>query len=294
MDITLDQARAFCAFVDHHGYQAAGDALHKSHSAVVYSINCLEKQCGFDLLDRSSYRNSLTTNGQRIYEKCSQLLAVAGELQDLCRDLSGDFEATVKIVYDGVLPTDPFLSILKLVEGRKIPSRVQIFADFLDGVERTFVNKDANLMVSVVAPKETNFTSHALPAMRSVLVAHRDHPINLRKNAWKARELKDFHFLSVRGADHNLPLGTKEFEESTAVHLSDFSLKKEAILKKMGFGWLPERMILSELKSRKLKIIKWERSSVQHLHPFIYHRKDVPLGQTSRLILQELIKGHHA
>ncbi len=290
MEISLDQAKTYCAFVEYKGYQGAAQALNKSHSAVVYAINCLEEQCGFALLDRSGYRSRLTANGQRVYEKCARLLAAAGELESLCRDLNDDWETTVKIVYDGVLPTDPFLQILKLFDDQKSPSRIQIFSDFLDGVERTFEKVEGQLMVSVTPPQNAAYASFALSPAKSVLVAHKDHPISRHKTPWRMDELMDFHFLTVRGADHNLQLGTREFEESTAFRLSDFSLKKEAIMKKMGFGWLPERMITRELKARELRLVKWERSSIQHLHPHVYHRKDAPLGRAGQMVLHELLK----
>ena len=290
MEVSLDQVKTFCAFVENKGYLPTAEALNKSHSAVVYAINCLEEQCGFALLDRSGYRSQLTASGQRVYEKCSRLLAAAGDLEGLCRDLNDDWEATVKIVYDGVLPTDPFLQILKLFDEQKSPSRIQIFSDFLEGVERTFEKLQGQLMVSVIPPRNVVYASYALSPAKSVLVAHAAHPIGRRKGSWRMDELMDFHFLTVRGADHNLPLGTKEFEDSTAFRLSDFSLKKEAILKKMGFGWLPERMITRELKTRELRLVKWERSSIQYLQPYVYHRKNVPLGRAGQMVLQELLK----
>jgi DNA-binding transcriptional LysR family regulator len=290
VEISLDQVKTFCAFVENKGYLRAAEALNKSHSAVVYAINCLEEQCGFALLDRSGYRSRLTGNGQRVYEKCSHLMAAAGDLESLCRDLNDDWETTVKIVYDGVLSTDPFLQILKLFDEQKSPSRIQIFSDFLDGVEQTFEKVHGQIMVSVTPPLNVACVSYALSPAKSVLVAHADHPISQHKSSWRMDELMDFHFLTVRGADHNLQLGTKELEESTAFRLSDFSLKKEAIMKKMGFGWLPERMITRELKSRELRLVKWERSSTQHLHPHVYHRKNEPLGRAGQMVLRQLLK----
>ena len=48
MDVSLEQARSFCALVDHNGYSGAAKALHKSHSAIVYGINALELIKTFD------------------------------------------------------------------------------------------------------------------------------------------------------------------------------------------------------------------------------------------------------
>jgi DNA-binding transcriptional LysR family regulator len=292
MDITLDQARAFCAVVEHRSYVAAARSLHKSHSSLVYAIQCLEEQCGFQVLDRRQYRSTLTPKGKRAYEKCRALLGAEADLKNLCRDLEAGWEPSVRIVYDGVLPTEPFVHILKTLRDQNIPTRVQIYSDYLHGVEKSFEELNAQFMVAVVPPQDpaNTYISRALKPMKSLLVAHKDHPLHARAEPWSIEELKTFTFLTVRGADQSLRLGTKELEDSSAFHLSDFSFKKDAILKRTGFGWLPEYMIRSELKAKTLRKIRWERSSEQNLHPQILYKKESVRGRASQMILENLLR----
>ena len=56
MNITLEQARCLDAFARTGTWQAAGLALHRAHTAVLYALGQLESQVGVPLLDRRGYK----------------------------------------------------------------------------------------------------------------------------------------------------------------------------------------------------------------------------------------------
>jgi DNA-binding transcriptional LysR family regulator len=288
MNITLDQARCFCALIDFGSYQAAAKEMNKSHSAVVYSIRCFEQQSGLTLLNRSEYRTTLTPAGQRVYHQCRSLLAEATQLEQLCSDLSAGWEPSVRLVYDGVLSPEPFLQIFKYFKDEKIPTILDIYSDFLYGVEKSFAELDAQFMISILPAKQSGLQSVELTPVSNILVAHRDHELFNQKHPWALNELKSFNFFTVRGADKSLNLGTKELEENSTFHLSDFSLKKVAILQGAGFGWLPQYLIQDELNQEILKPVQWEGSSFQELHPQLYYKKKIGIGRASQIILGKL------
>jgi len=162
---------------------------------------------------------------------------------------------------------------------------VQTYTDYLHDVEKTYLNLGADLMISFMPLQTKNYDQITLPSMKNYLVAHKDHAIHQTKKKWSLNELKAFHFLTVRGSAQALGLNTKEFEESSSFFLSDFSFKKNAILKKIGFGWLPEHMIEVELKNHTLKPVSWERKNIQVMHPIIYHQKNKALGKAAKLVV---------
>lgn len=288
MNITLDQARCFCALIEAGGYQAAARQLHKSHSAIVYAVQGLEEQTDLQLLNRSGYRTVPTKSGDRVYQQCKELLSSALDLEKLCSHLKEGWEPSVKMVYDGVLPPKPFLNIFTHFKTEKIPTLLEIYSDYLQGVEKAFLELDAQFMISVLTPKQQNLHAIELKPLELLLVAHRDHALFQQKKEWTTHELKQFNFFTVRGADKSLNLGTKELEETSTFHLSDFSLKKSAILEGAGFGWLPKFSIQTEIKRGLLKPVRWEFSSRQELHPKLYYRKRAQLGRASEIILRML------
>lgn len=290
MDISIDQARAFCRTVDQGGYTQAAQKLNKSHSALIYLVKSLEQQCGFDLFNRKAYRNSLTPSGRRIYLKCLEILSKVDELELLCGQFTAGWEANIKIVFDGILPFDPFLSLFKRFRTDKIPTIIQTYTEFLEGVEINFEHLEADIMISILPCESKSLKPIYLKTRKMYLVAHKDHPINQKSKRWEFSELEEFDFLTIRGSGPKLGLNTGEFEKSASFFLSDFSVKKEAIMKKSGFGWLPEHLIEKELNSKTLMPIKWERENHHLIQPILYMQSQKMSGPAAQMIIQSLLQ----
>lgn len=290
MDISIDQAKAFCSTVDQGGYTQAAQKLNKSHSALIYLIKSLEQQCGFELFNRKAYRNTLTPSGRRVYLKCLEILNKVDELYLLCGQFKEGWEATLKIVFDGILPFDPFLLLYKKFRTEKIPTIIQTYSEFLEGVETNFEYLNADIMISILPCENKNLKPTYLRPKKMYLVAHKDHPINQKNKKWLHSELENFDFLTIRGSGPKLGLNTGEFEKSASFFLSDFSVKKDAILKKTGFGWLPEHLIPKELKAKTLIPIKWERESQHIIQPIMYMQSQKMSGPAAHLIVESLLE----
>lgn len=288
MTINLDQAKALCAIIEYGGYSQAALALHKSHSSIVYLIKNFEQNCGIEIFDRKKYRNSLTPAGRRVYIKSQEILAKVDELDQICSQLKNKWEASIKIVFDGILPFDPFLEIYKNFKTEKIPTIVQTYTDYLQDVEKTFYKLDADIMISIIPIEKKDLQSIYLTSLKSFLVAHKDHPIHKTNKRWTLNELHEFNFLTIRGTVNKLGLNTSDFEESASFYLSDFSFKKEALLKKMGFGWLPEHLIQNELKNKTLLPVKWERKSMHEIQPILYINKKNAGGKALNKVIENL------
>lgn len=273
MEISIDQAKALCQIVDDGGYAKAAQSLHKSHSSLVYMIKTLEVQCGFPLFDRKQYRSSLTIEGQRVYNKSKEILKKIEELSEICSKINQGWESSIKVVFDGILPLTPFLDLYKQIKAEKIPTVIQTYTNYLDDVGKMFDQENADVMIEVIPSFRTDVQRFELSPISIFLVAHKDHPLNKSNKKWTLNELQDYYFLTVHGSAKNLKLNTFEFEESATFFLSDFSFKKEAILNKLGFGWLPEHMIESELKNKILVPIKWERKNKNEIQPVLSIRK---------------------
>lgn len=289
MQISIDQATALCAVVDASGYSQAAVKLNKSHSALIYLVKNLEQQCGFLIFNREKYRNTLTAQGQKVYEKCHEILLKVDELSSLCKQYNKGWEPSLKVVCDGLLPFTPFLDLYKKFQLEKIPTIIQTYTDYLDNVEKSFDLLNADIMISIIPLNRSDLKMIPLKSIRIVLVAHKNHSIHKKNSKWSTEELKQFHYLSIRGGSKKIGLGTEEFENKASFFLSDFSVKKEAILKQSGFGWLPFHLISSELQKKTLLPIKWEKTSHQDITPLLYTKKSNTKNMSVDASIESLI-----
>lgn len=287
MHLTLDQARALDALARVGTFAAAAKALGKQHSAVVYAINQLEQQTGLALLDRSGYRTRLSAAGTRVLVDCRRLLAVADELEATCHTIRTGWEPRLRIVFDGLFPASAILRQVAPIAAPRTPTRVEVFAAFLSGVEAAFAQHEADLMVSVIPPQQAHLAATPLAPIPAYLVVHKQHPLARTRNV-QPGDLSETPLLTVRGSDPRLQLSTAGLEPHSTIHLNDFHTKKEALLAGMGFGWMPGYLIEKELARGQLVKVRWRGASTHLFRPHVYHREDRSLGRAATAVVEGL------
>jgi DNA-binding transcriptional LysR family regulator len=287
LNITFDQARALDALARHGTMQAAARALHKAHSAVLYALRNLETQTGLTLIDRSGYRTRLTPAGTRVWRECERLLTWERELERTCQTMLGGYEPQLTLVCDGLYPSAALLRELRNVQLASPSTRIDVFAEYLTGVERAFAEHDADLMVSVLPPRDPNLIGVALPPLDAYLVVHRAHPLAGRRKVdldALARET----LLTVRGSDPRLALPTGPLDPIATLQLHDFHAKREAILQGMGFGWLPAYLIEQDLARGCLCRVAFMGGSHHAFQPHVYRRRSRALGRAAEALIARL------
>lgn len=269
VDITLDQLRALEALARTGTFTAAAAALGRGHTSVLYLIRTLEDALGFAVVDRSGYRTTLSAHGQRVLAGAREVLAAEAELHAVVHELRAGWEPTLRVVFDGIVPIEPLLHAVGRLARERVPTQIDVRAEFLAGVEDTFVRSAADLMIAVVPPSVA-LTAVPLPALPASLVAHRDHPLAHGRHDTKA--LRRHLLLTVRGSDPRLELPTAAIEAHATVHLNDFGAKRAAVLAGIGYGWLPDALIADDLARGRVRRIAWTRASRHRFVPRLYHR----------------------
>lgn len=268
--ITLEQARALDALERSGTFAGAAAVLGRGHSSVLYLLRTLEESLGFPLLDRSQYRTQLNPRGQRVLESCRLLLQAEAGLAATVQELRAGWEPKLAVVFDGIVPVEPLLRAVGRLIRDKVPTRIDVRAEFLGGVEEAFERTAADLMIAVLPPRSSGLRSVALAPLPASLVARADHP--LARGQHDERSLDAHLLLTVRGSDPRLQLSTAGIEAHSTVHLNDFASKRGAILAGIGYGWMPDALIDLELRRKKLRRIRWTRPSRHVFHPRLYHR----------------------
>jgi DNA-binding transcriptional LysR family regulator len=201
VDITLEQLRALEALARTGTFTAAAAALGRGHTSVLYLIRTLEDALGFAVVDRSGYRTTLSAHGRRVLAGAREVLAAEAELHAAIHELRAGWEPTLRVVFDGIVPIEPLLRAVGQLARERVPTQIDVRAEFLAGVEDTFVRSAADLMIAVVPPAVA-LTAVPLAPLPASLVAHRDHPLAHGRHDTKA--LRRHLLLTVRGSDPRL------------------------------------------------------------------------------------------
>lgn len=290
MSLNLEQIKTLDAIARYGSVARAAESLHKVHSAVIYTMKSIEEQIELKLFDRTGYRTKLTLEGQRIWQESQKYLEAERDMVGLLQSLQQGWEPYLRLVFDGVLPLQPIMKTLKNIESKKAPVKLYFYSEYLSRVEESFERENADIMISVLPPVGKHLEVEKLSPLKLLLVAHQDHPLTQSRRSHSLQELEQYLFITVRGSDFRLQLSTSRLDESSQLHMSDFSSKKEAILAKMGYGWMPQHLIEKEIDKKVLVPVRWEGKSLQQLQIYLAHRGLNRLGRAGKTLVEDL--GH--
>jgi Bacterial regulatory helix-turn-helix protein, lysR family len=168
-----ERTRGLQAVVRYGGFARAAKHLHRVQSAVSHQVRKIEQQLGVSLFNRDRYRVQLTPAGEAILAEGRRLLAQAEHVRSIARQFSEDWEPSLSIIVDGILPLDPTLAAMKSLAAAQVPSRITDYA------------------------ASPYLQEEALPAMDCVLCAGRSHALANAKRVSLA-QLQEHVELSVQ------------------------------------------------------------------------------------------------
>jgi DNA-binding transcriptional LysR family regulator len=285
---TLDQLEVIETILRTGTFAAAARELHRATSAVSYAVRSLEEALGLPLFDRSKRKAQLTASGRLLVEASRDVLEQSRRLARLGQELREQWEPRLGIVVDGIFPLSPIMQALQKFSGAGVPTQVRLMVEYLSGVRERFEREGAELMLVLDHAGDPKLRARALPPIEMLLVAHRDHPLHARNRPHDRRTLSPFVELVVADsgraddlAPHRLFIGSPQVFE-----LSDFQSKREALLRGVGFGWIPRHLARDEIRRKELLPVGFEEGDRYVFVPHLCHRDEVPLGRGARLFLE--------
>lgn len=287
MQLDLSGLEAMEAVVKCGGFGRAAERLHKVQSAVSHQVQKLEEQLGIKLFDRTGYRVRLTPAGEAVLAEGRRLLSDAEHLRSIARQFSQGWEPGLSVVVDGMLPLDPVLAALNGLASEKVPTRIQIKVGFLRGVQASFEKDDGDLMVSIDYAASPYLYEEALPAMDCMLCVAATHPLASAKMV-SLPVLQKHVELSVQLASEEQGYDRHLFGCERSFFLASFHAKKEALLMGVGFGWMPVYLIRKEIRSRKLREVRYVGGSRYRITPKMVYRTDRGLGRAGQRFVELL------
>ncbi|NMH63652.1 LysR family transcriptional regulator [Shewanella salipaludis] len=294
MRIDVDSFKVLQVLVEEGSFAKAAERLHKAQSAVSYQVKKLEEHLGVQLFNREQYRAELTPEGQVILAEGQRLLQHLANIEHLASRFSEGWEPKLELVIDGALPMEPIMTALKRMAEHKIPTKIQLNMEFLGGVQHRFERDNADLMLVKDYRTGPYYHPQALPDITSVLVAGAGHPLTQMRGISLA-ELQQHVELTI---DDSSPVKSNrdelQFGGDKVFYLSGFIMKKNALLKGLGFGWMPDFLIHEELAEGSLVEVDFVGGSRYRFTPQLVSTLERPLGRAGRLftelILEEFAK----
>lgn len=290
---SLEQWRAFQAVIDHGGFAQAAAALHRSQSAISYSVNRLQEQLGVRLLEMDGRKARLTEMGRVLLDRSRHLVDSARELEQLANHLEQGWEAEIHLSVDAAFPMPILFDALKDFAQQAHGTRVILTEVILSGAEDALREKTADLVIGANLPAE--YMSEHLLDIEFIAVAHPDHSLHQLDELLTAKQLRPELQVIIRdsGHTHSQDVGWQNTEQRWLVSHIDTAI--ETVVHGMGFCWLPRHKIEDKLQAGILKAIPLREGATYQvpLHmAFVQQEYPGPATVLFAKKLQDIISGN--
>jgi len=285
--VTLEQWRVFQAIIEQGGYSQAAAYLHRSQSAVSYSMSRLQEQLGISLLKIEGRKALLTEEGQILLQRSRKLIDEAGEIENFAHHLSQGREAEINFVVDAAFPNDLLMSALAQFAKQSQGTRVQLSEVILSGATDALLNEEAELVIGIETP--ANFLSDPLIEIELIAVARPDHHLFQLEREITSADLAQHTHVVIRdsGQHEKMDVGWLSSQDRWTVSSIDSALS--AIEHGLGYGWIPSNRLVEALGDGHLKPLLLEQGSKYKAFLFMSFGHPQNIGPATRE-LADIIK----
>jgi len=192
----------------------------------------------------------LTEAGKVLYRRARTLLEEAAQLERGAAAMAKDWQPEIRIAVEHVFPTWLLLEALAEFARERPETRLEIFETVMTGTSELLAEGKVDI---AIGDRPASGAATALIRLRAVPVASPAHPLHQLKRTLTERDLKRHRRIFVRDTS------TQRKPEVSGVELrwtvSNKATSIRALVMGLGFAWLPEDVVVDELREGKLKIL---------------------------------------
>jgi len=286
---SLDQWAALAAVVDEGGFAQAGEALHRSQSAVSYNVQKLQEALGVALLAQEGRRAALTPHGRTLLDRARRLLADARTLEALATSLKTGMEAELSLVIEAAFPQARLLAILAELQAACRNTRLRLTESVLSGSEEAIVDGTADVVVTPRVPP--GFLGNLLFEVSLVAVAHRDHALLALGRELSPDDLVPHTQAVLRDSGTQAPRDEGWLGARVRWTMSSVEASLAAVRNGLAFAWLPDHLVAADLDSGLLRRLPLTAGGRRLLPLYAVLVKPETAGPAARLAM-ELFERH--
>ena len=250
---TLDQWAVLAAVVDQGGYAQAATHLHRSQTAVSYSIARLQESLDVPLLAIEGRKAVLTPHGRTLLRRARSLLRDIDTLERLAGSLKQGWEPQLGLVIDAAFPRSHLLQIMAELQQLCPNAELQLSDAVLSGAEEAITDTRADVVVTSRVP--SGFLGEFLAEIEFVAVARPDHALFGLEHALTAEEMQRHVQVVVRDSGTRQPRNEGWLASDRRCTVGSLEAALATVAAGLGFAWLPRHLIAEALQHGTLRAL---------------------------------------
>lgn len=246
MSLSNEELEALVAVVETESFRAAAKKIHKSQSAVSYSISNIEKKLGTQIFLRAGQRIQLTNPGKIVYNKALSILKINSEIYEFSELINNGVESKLNLVITVVTPTPLLMNVLKEFNSEFPQTQLELKYTSHEEPIELLVTKEADLVISSGKVYPDGVDRLRWMTVEFMAVTSPEHPAALE--GITEEDLYSMTNLVVGGRDTLAKkVSSKILEAANVWNVTDFLIKKELLMSGLGWGFMPKSLVHREL-----------------------------------------------
>lgn len=278
---TLEQWALLEKVVELGSFAKAAQDTHRSQSSVSYNLALLQERLGVPLLRQEGRKAILTPEGTLLLAQVRPLLKAFHHVENRAASLRNGVRARLDLVVDSIFPRGKLFTILRQFQQMHPATQVHL-TEILENDEAAIAAADI-----MVLTRRQDLTGRGewLMNIDFVAVAHRDHPLLHSQIPLSDDDLS--HYPLIRIAERDAQRHQDAPVESWTFSTIEAAI--EAVMYQVGYGWLPQERISSQLQSGTLKILPLSHGARRATPLHVIVKQDLaPLDEPMQTLLHLL------
>ena len=237
----VEQWAVLAAVVDRGGFAQAAQFLHRSQSAVSYTVARLQESLGVPLLSLQGRKAVLTAHGETLLRQARPLLQELTTLEELAHSLQRGWESQLKLVVDVSFPRERLLSIVSELGAACPHTQLQLADAVLSGAEEAISAQSADVVVTTRVPPGS--LGDFLLDVPFVAVAHPGHALFQLQRPLSAADLTHHTQVVVHDSGVLTPRDEGWLGAERRFTVSSLEASLAIVTAGLAFAWLPEHVV---------------------------------------------------
>jgi len=253
---SLEQWAVLAAVVDEGGFAQAAEALHRSQSAISYTVARLQEALDVPLLVLEGRKAVLSPSGRALLKRARSLIQELERLEQLAHSLKQGWEPELKLVVDAAFPRDPLLKIVAELQQLCPNTQMQLSDAVLSGAEEAITAGTADVVVTARVP--AGYLGDWLMDVTFVAVARFDHPLFSVDHPLSPEDLMRHVQVVIRDSGLKQPRDEGWLGAELRCTVTSMEASLATVEAGLAYAWLPEHLTRDALERgiiRRLSLI---------------------------------------
>jgi DNA-binding transcriptional LysR family regulator len=280
--ISLDQLRMLVAVFDHGNFSAAARRLGRVQSAVSHAMANLERDCGFEIWDRSTRIPTPTPNGLAMAEAARRVIAEADRFRRLAGGLRQGAEPSVSLCFDQFFPLQVIVDLGRDFAAAFPDVSLRFESETMSVVHARVRSGACHLGVAVVEDLGSDLIGRHIGSVDLIPVAAPGHPLARMQadGTPLERDSVERCVQVVLSERHEVGVPDRGVLGIQTWRVMDLHTKLEMIRAGLGWGNMPRHMVAADIADGRLVLLQpegWPSGGVR-LEFGLVQRRDLAPG----------------